>query len=139
MRILLDTNIAQDALERREPFSSLAQQVIATALNHGFDPCLTANATTDIYYVIRKHLGADAASVALDNLFEAFTVLSVTEADCLRACAANLQDYEDALMIACAQREKVGHLITRDEQLLKTATVEAVIILSPESFIKSLL
>jgi predicted nucleic acid-binding protein len=135
MKVLLDTNIAQDAIEQREPFSDEAEKLIMLIANKEIEGCLSSHATTDIHYVVRKRLGQAVARAALSYLFMLFTIVDTSGKDCVRALELDMSDYEDAVMVCCAQREAVDAIISRDKKLLKTDA--GIPIISPTDFLAS--
>ena len=118
MTVLLDTNIIMDALQERQPFDIQAKEI----LKHGQDgelTCLfTANAATDIFYLYSRARDVKAAKVALEFLLEQYGVISVTHEDCVNALSIPIDDFEDALAVACAQKANVDYIVTRDDKLL---------------------
>jgi predicted nucleic acid-binding protein len=115
--VLLDTNVILDVLAARQPFVQEAEKIFALAAAERIAGYLTANSVTDLYYLLRKHLTAQAAKEALARLFSLFSVLDVRAADCL-AALDKPGDFEDALLLACAQRRgRIDYIVTRDQGL----------------------
>ena len=115
MKILVDTNIIIDALTGREPFREVAEQIFMLAANQIEDMYITANSATDIYYLIRKHLhNTDQAKSTMSKLYELFHILDVTSDDCREALLSEVQDYEDAVMDSCANRNQMTYIVTRN-------------------------
>jgi predicted nucleic acid-binding protein len=59
MKVLVDTNVVLDAIANREPFSNNAKKIINLILENKLEGFITANSTTDIYYIARKYLTPD--------------------------------------------------------------------------------
>jgi predicted nucleic acid-binding protein len=118
MTILLDTNIIMDALQERQPFDTPAKEILLRAQNGEFSCCFTANAAADIFYLYSKARGIKAARSALDFLLATYKVISVTHEDCINAMLLSIEDFEDALVISCAEKADVNYIITRDEKFL---------------------
>ena len=59
-----------------------------------------------------------SAKIALEFLLEQYSVISITHEDCTNALALSIDDFEDALAVACAQKASVDYIITRDDKLL---------------------
>ncbi|MDR1775151.1 MAG: PIN domain-containing protein [Actinomycetes bacterium] len=139
MKILLDTNIVLDALGSREPFCRDAEQIILSAAAGHVQGFLTANAVTDIVYVLRKQLTGDVLKQRMTDLMDVLPVLDVNEADCRAAFSQVLSDYEDALMLQCAQRHGLDAVVSRDAALLKYDTrPNGIDVLSPQMLLDSL-
>ena len=59
-----------------------------------------------------------SARIALDFLLKQYRVVSVTHDDCTNAMSLPMTDYEDALVVACAQKANADYIVTRDDKLL---------------------
>jgi predicted nucleic acid-binding protein len=129
MTVLLDTNIIMDALQERQPFDTEAKEILRRG-QKGEVACLfTANTAADIFYLYSRARDEQSARAALAFLLTRYSVVSVTHEDCIRALSLAIEDFEDALMVACAEKTRVDCIVTRDERLLKANS--SVKIVSP--------
>jgi predicted nucleic acid-binding protein len=135
MKVLLDTNVVIDAVACREPFRKAAERIIMLAANETLDACITANTITDIYYITRKHFSDVETRDKLRYLFMVFSVIDLFAADCQTALDSPLPDYEDAVLVLCAQKSGVEYIITRDVDFLSQAGTLPVI--SPVGFLNT--
>lgn len=136
MRILLDTCIILDVLQKREPFVKDAQEIFRGAALNQFIGCISAKSCTDIYYLAYKCLHSNhEARVILGQLFTLFTVLDTTAKDCQEALCLDMKDYEDAVMIQTAVNNKIDCIVTRNFKDYKNSTVP---VLSPSDFLQNL-
>jgi len=55
MKIMLDTNVILDVVEKREPFFYDSYQVFMKSAAREFEAIIGANSVTDIYYITRKN------------------------------------------------------------------------------------
>ncbi len=69
MKILIDTNVIIDYLADRTPFADHAEQVLSLCESGEVDGLITANAVTDIYYVVCKVAGRDKTLEAIRTLW----------------------------------------------------------------------
>ena len=137
MRALLDTCVIIDAMQNREPFCKDAQELFLAAANNLFVGCITAKASTDIYYLMHRHTHSDKASrEVLNKLFTLFEVADTAGIDCRRAIPSPVSDFEDAVMIETAARTEVDCIVTRNEQDFIRSTVP---VLSPKDFLSRLM
>jgi predicted nucleic acid-binding protein len=136
MTVLLDTNIIMDALQERSPFDIEAKEILLRSQNEEMTCLLTANATTDIFYLYSKARGLRSARSALEFLLAHYSVVSVTHEDCINAMSFSIDDYEDALVAVCAQKANADYIITRDNKFLHT--VSSVQAITPSDFLKGL-
>ena len=137
MRALLDTCVIIDAMQNREPFCKDAQELFLAAANNLFVGCITAKASTDIYYRMHRHTHSDKASrEVLNKLFSLFEVADTAGIDCRRAIPSPVSDFEDAVMIETAARTEVDCIVTRNEQDFVKSTVP---VLLPKDFLSRLM
>ncbi len=137
MRALLDTCVIIDAMQNREPFCKDAQELFLAAANNLFVGCITAKASTDIYYLMHRHTHSDKASRdVLNKLFTLFEVADTAGIDCRRAIPSPVSDFEDAVMIETAARTEVDCIVTRNEQDFVKSTVP---VLLPKDFLSRLM
>ena len=136
IKALLDTNVILDALAARQPFVQESGELFSLAASERFKGYITANSAADIYYLLKKHLPAEAAKEALGHLFSLFSILEVRAADCLKALEQP-GDFEDALLMTCASRQgRLDYIVTRDKEFQKT--VGPVPVVSPGRLLKIL-
>ena len=137
MTVLLDTNVIMDALQERQPFDAEAKEILLRAQNGEFSCCFTANAATDIFYLYRKARDLQSARQVLDFLLKTYKVVSVTHEDCISALSVLIEDFEDAIVSACANRAGADYIVSRDVQFLRDNSPVKVI--APNDFLKILM
>jgi predicted nucleic acid-binding protein len=114
MRIAFDSNVLLDAIANRAEHETAQKLIMAVALEK-IEGIVTANSITDIYYILRKQIGDEAAREAIWNILTIFDIASVGGEDCATALGVPISDYEDALLAVCAAREGADYIATRDE------------------------
>ena len=132
MIVVIDNNIVLDALLERESFNDAAEKVLLACAGD-YTGCLTANSLTDIFYVLAKLTGAAQAKQSVRKLVELFEIISVSETDCINALEMDLDDFEDALLLACAEKAGVEYIISRDAKFSGEGT--SVSVISPAEFL----
>ena len=126
MILMIDTNVVLDIVLKREPFF---EDSYLTMLNAGENADLTllsASAMTDLFYVLRKPIGAAAAKEAVENLQSLIDYADVTRSDIEDAFRSSLPDLEDALVSAIAGRCKADYIITGNKANYKGSKVPAI-------------
>jgi len=136
MKISIDVNIMLDALLERQPFNESAEKILMVCADT-HKGCLSANSLTDIFYVLKKSIGAAAAKASILKLTELFEIISLEKDDCLDALSLPIDDFEDALIIICAKKAAADYIVTRDVLFLKTASPVAIV--SPDTLLNNLL
>ena len=133
MNVLIDTNVVLDAVTGRAPYHASAEKLFLLAAEDKLSAAIIASSVTDIYYLLRKHLhDAEQAKQVLFKLFNLFSILDVTGSDCERALTLPMPDYENALLAACAKRNRLDLIITRN---LKDFTRSPVKAMAPDAFL----
>lgn len=118
MRVVLNTNVILDAVLEQADFQS-AQSLLMAVANEKISGMVTANSITDIYYVAHKMMGDQDARRAVANILTVFDVVQVDGEACATALNLPMNDYEDAVLAACASREEADYIATSDEGFLK--------------------
>jgi len=137
MRILLDTCVIMDAVQNRAPFADDAKKIFREAAMNSFIGCITAKASTDIYYLTYRCTHSDKDTrVILTKLFALFDVLDTAALDCKKAISSSVADYEDAVMIETAVSNGIDYIVTRNTKDYKASPIP---VLSPDAFLQMLI
>jgi predicted nucleic acid-binding protein len=115
---LIDTNIILDGIATRKPFDDDANAIFDLIESNQINGFISASSITDIYYLLSKTIGYDLTIQAIDNLLDAFEVITVTKTDCIKARQSAIKDFEDALVAVCAEKVGVDYVVTRDKEFL---------------------
>ena len=135
MKIVIDNNIALDALLGRKPFNETAERIL-TACADTHMGCLSVNSLTDIFYVLRKSMDVPYAKAAVKKLMDLLEIISVSDEDCLNALSLPIDDFEDALVVVCGKNAKADCIVTRDETFLKISS--PIPVMSPDRLLELL-
>ena len=136
MRVLIDTCVILDVLQNREPFFREGERLFLAAANRRFSGFLTAKALTDLYYILHKHTHSDPKTrKTLETLLLLFDLLDTAGTDCKLALTSGLSDFEDAVMVESAVREKMDGIVTRN---LRDYSKARLPVYSPEEFLEKL-
>jgi predicted nucleic acid-binding protein len=136
MKILLDSNIAIDAVLKREPFYISAGKVIGLSQG-GIGLFLSASAITDIYYIVRKSTGnRKTAMTLIKDLLENVNVAAVTSNEIRQAVNLDWGDFEDAVQYAVGESIAVDYIVTRNKNDFASAVLPVV---SPDEFLALLI
>ena len=138
MRVVIDNNVVIDALKPRPPFDSEAKTLFRAFGEEKFEPYVTANSLTDIFYVLRRGSEANAvkAKAVISNLISVVNVISLTETDCNDALALPMNDFEDAVISVCAKKVDADYIVSRDEAFIKADTEVQVV--TPKQLIETI-
>lgn len=136
-KVLIDTCVVIDFLQKREPFANDALRFFRAAASELFSGYITAKSATDIYYLDHRATHSDAES--RKKLRSLLTIIGMADSaaiDVFQALASGLPDFEDAVMAETAKRIGADCIVTRNR---KDYAKAAVAVCTPAEFLDSLL
>jgi predicted nucleic acid-binding protein len=114
LKVFFDTNVVLDVLLRRAPHYDDSVQVWGLAEKGRIEGSVSALSFSNIYYVVRKALGARAAQSVLRAVRDVFQVAACDEQVILQAVDSGLSDFEDAVQFFSAVRIGASCIVTRN-------------------------
>ena len=106
MRILIDTNVILDILQKREPFFADSYRALRKAIESDTECLISASAATDIFYMLRKTLGsAQQAKDQIEQLAQLVSFADVQGMDIHTALMRAMPDFEDCGGGCCGRAE----------------------------------
>lgn len=134
MRILIDTNIILDIVQKREPFFADSYQALRKAVESDAECFISASAATDIFYMLRKSFhSAEKSKKILEQLSQLVTFADVQGMDVHTALMRSMPDFEDAVVDAVAERNGASYILTRNIKDFAGSIVPAI---TPTDFLK---
>ena len=128
MRILIDTNVILDILQKREPFFADSYRALRKAIESDAECLLSASAATDIFYMLRKALGsAQQAKEQIEQLAQLVSFADVQGMDIHTALMREMPDFEDAVVDAVAERNGASYILTRNIKDFADSVVPAIL------------
>ena len=115
-KVLIDTNILLDAVMSERPGWAYASMLLDEVAFGRLDAHVAATSLKDAYYVLGKYSDEATAREFVEAALEVFTVVGVDDSLCRMAARSNEPDFEDGIIRACAEREGVDFIISRDEK-----------------------
>lgn len=133
--VLVDTNVWIDVALNRPQFAAQSKGALMACAEEGVNMVVPATSLKGVFYFAEKSAGPAAAYAALELIFELADVAAVDSLVCTRALSLERPDYEDGIVSACAQAERVDAIISRDARSFSDAGIPR---LSPEELIAAL-
>ncbi|WP_282190742.1 type II toxin-antitoxin system VapC family toxin [Adlercreutzia caecimuris] len=121
MRVLIDTNIWLDIILGREEFYDPAFAVLCGCIDGDEEMCVAATTLKDVFYIVERLQGAEAAYGAVERMLELARVVAVDDLVCRRALDLERPDYGDGIIAAAAEADAVDLIVTRDEDAFAEA------------------
>ncbi|WP_350454675.1 type II toxin-antitoxin system VapC family toxin [Slackia heliotrinireducens] len=122
-KLLLDTNIIVDFLNRREPWFEDARLLMICGRVGEFSLWISSSQVTDLVYIVSQGGRKDLVPQTLERLRYLRTfvnVVPVSDADVDRILATSWSDPEDALLVDLALKIRADAVISRDAVLRET-------------------
>ena len=134
MKVLIDTCIAIDFLQKREPFAESAFEIFKASSAGEISGYITAKSATDIYYLMHRFTHSDEVSrTRLNLLLELVGLLDTAANDILHALSSDVGDFEDAVMVETAISNRMDCIITRN---IRDYAKSAIPVYTPDEFLK---
>ncbi|SER01313.1 PIN domain-containing protein [Lachnospiraceae bacterium NE2001] len=119
MKVLFDTSIVLDALQGRKPWKNDAEYLVMAVAQERIEGFLTTKQLCDIWYLGRQiHKNEENASRKaqeyVSKLCQIFKVIDIVEQDIVNALSYNCADFEDAVIMAAAERTGMERIVTRN-------------------------
>jgi len=114
LNVLVDTNVAIDWLNDRKPWSDDARPLWEGREMGQVNLYLPASVLTDIFYILRKSLGNNAAKSAVMPCVAVCGLLPIDATVIERALSLPGADFEDNVQIACSLIYPIHVIVTRN-------------------------
>jgi predicted nucleic acid-binding protein len=132
VNVFIDTNVLMDVLLDRHPFVAESRKVWLLAERRKVVGLVSALSFPNIYYVVRKMVGADKAASMMTLLRNTFAAVPLDEQVLNQAIDARFSDFEDAIQYYSALRADAECLLTRNVDHFPDSGLQ---VLSPEEFL----
>lgn len=130
IKVFVDTNIVLDYFYDRME-DGCAKTIALLGQESMYEVCISILTAINVLYITKKY----AATVNPDDIARIFRILPQDYGQYCNAQTINIDDFEDALQLACAVSGGCRAFVTRDRDLLN-ADIRSILILSPEDFIE---
>ena len=134
-QILFDSDVLLDILAQRQPFVVASAQALNTVMKKQVQGFVSGHAVTNIFYILRRQIGSEAARKLIENLLQHIQIASVTNQVIHQALQSPIKDFEDAVTSAAAMSAGLEIIVTRNQADFVASLVPAML---PEEFLKML-
>lgn len=135
MNALIDTNVIVDVLTGREPFHADSSLVLDSAERGEFVAWICATTVTTVFYLVRRHLGAEATVERIKDLTAICAVAPVNRSVIDFALNSRFGDFEDAVLHHSAVLVGADCLVTRNEADFRESSL---VVYSPAQFLSAM-
>ena len=133
MKILLDTNLVIDFLERREQHFQVTLTFINESRKQGHILMIAAHSVDNIVYILRKKIDHHQLMNGLKAFFKICQIAPVNQNIILSALLSGWKDFEDSIQYHCALSSNSDLIVTRNQNDYEE---DQIPILSPEEGVK---
>ncbi len=126
IKVLIDTDVLLDVLQRREPFYTMSAHALACAETGQIEGWVAAHSITTLYYLYAKYQSAEQARIRLSDLLSFLSVAAVDRAVIEQALTLPYRDFEDAVQMAAAIQINAQYVITRNISDYKEGPLPAI-------------
>ena len=134
-QVLFDSDVLLDILAQRQPFVIASAQALNTVMKKQVQGFVSGHAVTNIFYILRRQIGSEAARKLIENLLQHIQIASVTNQVIHQALQSPIKDFEDAVTSAAAMSAGLEIIVTRNKADFVASLVPAML---PEEFFKML-
>ena len=140
MKVLLDTNVILDVLQKRDPWFDDGKEIFLAVAAKQIDGFITAKEVADIHFFSRRQFRGkenidNKARKIITGVLALFGIIDTLGEDCQNALGIENNDYEDAIMITGAKRTGIDFIITRNAGHFGQSPVP---VCTPSDFVKQL-
>ncbi|MBH8555099.1 PIN domain-containing protein [Nostocaceae cyanobacterium CENA357] len=134
-RVLFDSDVLLDILAQRQPFVVTSAQALNTVITKQVQGFVSGHAITNIFYILRRQIGSEAARKLIENLLQHIHIASVNDEVIHQALQSPIKDFEDAVTSAAAMAARLEIIVTRNISDFVASSVPGIL---PEEFLKIL-
>ena len=133
MKVLFDTNVVIDFIEKRGEFSNDSTRLFQLCRNGFIDGYITTQSVSDAYYILRKKFTVEERKSVLNFVCNTLEVVSITKWHVLETLSDDdLRDLEDGFILKCAEENMFDYIISRDRNGFATSRIPVV---TPRDFL----
>jgi predicted nucleic acid-binding protein len=133
--VLVDINVILDVLQKREPFYGASAGLLAALERGAADGYVAAHSITTLFYLLQKGKYSSEARATITSLLQIVKIVTVDHETIEQALNLEFRDFEDAVQMVSALRNKVDFLITRNVKDYQPALLS---VLQPVEFLVTL-
>jgi len=135
-KVFIDSDVILDHFFKRQPFCESATKLLDLCANKKIDGYTTPLVIANVYYVLRKEIGAQELKDKLKSLLNFLEVISMNKNIILKALNSDFKDFEDALQnFSVIEATEISVILTRNVKDYKKSKLS---VYTPHAFLKTL-
>lgn len=134
-RVLFDSDVLLDVLAQRQPFVIASARALNTVTQGRVQGYISDHAVTNIFYILRRQIGSEAAKKLLAKLLQHLQVVSITDEVIRAALKSSMTDFEDAVTSEAAKAIGLEVILTRN---ISDYVASSIPVMLPNEFLEIL-
>ena len=130
--ILIDLNIILDYLNKREGHEKALEIIIQCCLKKAKGFICAHEITTLSYFLEKESKDKNKNIKTISGILEMFEIIEINKAILEKALLLNINDYEDAVIVASASEKGINYIITKNIKDFKNSQIK---VLLPEEYL----
>jgi len=127
MKVLFDTNVIIDHIEKRAEYFNTSMQLFEICEKGFIDGYITAQSVSDITYILRKKYTVPQLQDILYGICLTLEITAITKWHVMSALSdKSLRDLEDGFIMKCAEDNMFDYIISRDKDGFSTSRIPVV-------------
>jgi predicted nucleic acid-binding protein len=135
-KVFLDTNIIIDYLLETRHKHLLAKDIISHCYNGSLNGCISETVITNTAYIVRKMLNQAQLNFVFGGFCSFLDVLGISSPLVIKACNANFNDLEDAILYQIALENECQYFITTNTKDFISISQSQLKVVTPEEFLE---
>lgn len=136
MRVLFDTNIILDILEKRLPYYDASKSVLESCVSGNITGYIALHSISNIFYILRKRYSTTDRRKLLLDILNLLRIAGADHESVINALQReDFSDFEDCLQDECAKQIHADYIVTRNTTDFSVSDIPAI---NPESLSKIL-
>jgi predicted nucleic acid-binding protein len=130
--ILIDLNIILDYLNKREGHEKALEIIIQCCLKKIKGFICAHEITTLSYFLEKESKDKNKTIKTISGILEMFEIIEINKTILEKALLLNINDYEDAVIVASASEKRINYIITKNIKDFKNSQIKALL---PEEYL----
>lgn len=132
MTVVVDINVMLDVFQKRHPHYAVSAAFMNLVMSGAVAGICPSHALTTLYYLAQRHGTRGDAEAAVDQVMEHFQIVALDHADWRTVRSSSIPDFEDAAVVATAQKINASFIVTRNERDFVKSLIPTI---SPTAFL----
>lgn len=136
MKVLFDTDVVMDVLQKRQPYYHYSSRALNAVELGGVIGCFSAHAAGTIFYLVSRLTDEKTARRAIGWVLANMEIAPCDSSILQKAHESEMSDFEDAIATYAGVQAKCELIVTRNTKDFEKSVIPA---LTPQEFVERVL